>query len=84
VPENHISVTIVVSGEDLEIETNTHQPLRELVRRALNESGNQGQDPNDWVLRTAAGPVSLDLTVGGAGIHSGAKLYLSPQVGEGG
>jgi hypothetical protein len=84
VADNHITVIIVVSGEELKVQTNSHQPVRELVHKALNESGNHGQSPDNWVIRTDAGPVSLDLTVGAAGLHDGVKLYLSPKTGEGG
>jgi hypothetical protein len=81
---NQIEVTVVVSGQGVPVKANTHQPVQELVRHALNESGNQGQDPNEWVLKAGAGPIDQSQTVGEAGIANGQTLYLSPKVSEGG
>jgi hypothetical protein len=83
--DNRISLIVVVSGEDVPIPVNTHQKLREVMHKALNESGNQGQPLENWTLKSATGPLTdLDLTVAEAGLVDGAKLYLNPKAGEGG
>jgi Protein of Unknown function (DUF2604) len=80
-----IELTIVVSGQPERVHTNVHQKLAEVVREALNLSGNHGQPPSDWELRTADG-VLLDqsLTVGAAALTSGMTLFLNPHAGAGG
>lgn len=47
------ALTIVVNGQPVEIEANENAPLRSLVGRALELSGNVGQPPENWELRDA-------------------------------
>jgi hypothetical protein len=83
--DNQITVHVVVSGEDLFVQVNLHNGVDQLVRRALDESGNRGQDPSGWVLKTAAGtPIDQNQTVAQAGISGGEKLFLTPKQGAGG
>lgn len=85
VQDNQITVQVVVSGEDVFVQVNLHNQVEQLVRRALDESGNRGQDPSVWVLKTAAGtPIDQHQTIAHAGIRDGEKLYLTPQQGQGG
>ena len=83
--ENNIEVTVVVSGQPQQIEVNVHQTVEHLVHEALQKSGNHGQPPSDWELRTESGAL-LDqaLTIAEAGIHDGMTLFLSPKAGAGG
>jgi uncharacterized protein YqeY len=82
--KSNISVTVVVSGEDVIVTVNTHEHVRELVREALRESGNAGQPPENWVLQGDAGEIDQELTIAAAGIVDGARLSLTPDAGEGG
>ena len=82
---NNFSVQIVVSGQAVTVKVNEHQTLDHLVREALQESGNQGQSPDAWDLRTAAGAIlPLNQTVEQAVITAGVLLYLNPKTSSGG
>lgn len=82
---NRITVTVIVSGEDLSVSVNTHQKVAELVRKALQESGNEGQPIDNWVLKTEdAREIDFELRISESGITDGMKLYLNPKAGEGG
>lgn len=80
----NIDVPVIVSGEEVTVQVNPHVKVSELVRKALHESGNAGQQPSDWVLRSDAGTIGQDQTITEAGITAGMKLYLNPAAGEGG
>jgi hypothetical protein len=82
--DKSITVTVIVSGEEFAVATRANKKVRQLVREALEESGNEGQEPTAWVLRGDAGPIDQDLTVAEAGIADGAVLRLNPDAGEGG
>lgn len=85
-PSNqNIHVTVVVSGQPERLKVNVHQTLEHLVHEALQKSGNHGQAPSEWELRTEDGRL-LDqgATVSGAGIQDGMTLFLSPKAGAGG
>lgn len=83
--EENIDVTVVVSGQPQKLKVNVHQTVEHLVHEALQESGNQGQAPSEWELRTDDGRL-LDQggTIEGAGIQDGMTLFLSPKAGAGG
>ncbi len=80
-----IEIIVVVSGQPERIRAREHEKLEHLVHQALQRSGNHGQAPSEWELRTEDGRL-LDQahTVGAAGIHTGATLFLSPKAGAGG
>ena len=81
----NVEVTVVVSGQPERLKVNLHQTVEHLVREALQKSGNQGQDPSAWELRTEDGTL-LDqaATVQATGIQDGMTLFLSPKAGAGG
>lgn len=83
--EQNIDVIVVVSGQPERLRVNVHQTLEHLVHEALQKSGNQGQAPSEWELRTEDGSL-LDqaATVAAAGIPDGVTLFLSPRAGAGG
>lgn len=81
----NITLTVIVSGQPVSIMVNPHQKVEHLIREALNESGNKGQAPSEWELRTADGMLIDDgATIEDAGIVAGVTLYLSPKAGAGG
>jgi Protein of Unknown function (DUF2604) len=83
--ESHITVKVIVSGQPTSVTVNGHQKVEQLVREALNQTGNKGQPPADWELRTADGAlIEQNLTIETAGIVAGMTLYLSPRAGAGG
>lgn len=81
----NINVQVVVSGQPTSLKVNLHQTVEHLVKEALNESGNKGQPPADWELRTSDGAlINQALAIGAAGLLDGATLFLSPRAGAGG
>jgi len=82
---SEIEITIVVSGQPERLKANDHQRLEILVREALARSGNEGQPPSDWELRTEDGRLlDQEQTVAQAEIVKGQTLFLSPKAGGGG
>lgn len=83
--KNFIHMVIVVSGAPQHVRINIHETLEHAAREALRESGNPGQPPEEWELRTESGQLlSLVLTPGQAGVREGQTLFLSPKAGAGG
>jgi len=83
--EHEIEITVIVNGQPIAEHVNVKTILRELVKRALDKSGNSGQPVENWELRDAAGQVlDLSKTVEHYGIINGAKLFLNLKAGVGG
>jgi hypothetical protein len=84
-PDNQISLHIIIGGQTVVIEANINAPLRTVVPKALQASGNVGQPSDNWEVRDAAGNL-LDLAnkIEDLGIAEGATLSLSPKAGVGG
>jgi hypothetical protein len=83
--DRQIDLIVVVSGQPQPVRVNANQTVEHLVHEALKKSGNHGQPPESWELRTDAG-ASIDqaLRVGQAGLSDGMTLFLNPQAGVGG
>jgi hypothetical protein len=83
--KENIEVVVVISGQSERLKVNLHQTLEHLVHEALQKSGNQGQAPSEWELRTEDGSLlDQSSTAAAAGLHDGATLFLSPKAGAGG
>jgi len=81
----NINVHVVVSGQATTIKVNVNQTAEHLVKEALRESGNKGQPPSEWELRTSDGTlIDQSLKIQAAGIVDGATLFLNPRAGAGG
>jgi hypothetical protein len=84
-PKEEIDVVVVVSGQPERLRIRAHEKLEHLVREALRKSGNEGQPPSDWDLRTEDGRLlDQSMTVKAAQIQDGMTLFLSPKAGAGG
>jgi hypothetical protein len=82
---SEITVKVIVSGQPTSVTVHKHQKVEHLVREALNQTGNKGQPPADWELRTSDGAlIEQNLTIEAAGIVNGATLFLNPRAGAGG
>lgn len=80
-----IELVVVVSGQSERLKINLHQSLEQLVRKALEQSANQGQAPSEWELRTEDGQLlDQNQTAAAAGLDDGTTLFLSPKAGAGG
>ncbi|MFG2055060.1 DUF2604 domain-containing protein [Micromonospora sp. NPDC048930] len=83
--DNHLDLRIVVSGVEQQVRINNRESLGHAVREALRLSGNAGQPPEDWELRTEAGILlALDVRAEESGLSDGQILFLSPRAGAGG
>jgi len=84
-PNNFVDLVIVVSGAPEPVRINLHETLEHAVREALRLSGNAGQPPEDWELRTDNGQLlSLSQRPEEAHVTDGQTLFLSPKAGAGG
>lgn len=84
-PENEIDLAIVVNGQPTVVRANKNAPLRTVIARALEQTGNAGQPPDNWELRDAAGaPLSLDQKIADFGFPADIRLFLNLKAGVGG
>jgi len=80
-----IALTIVVNGVSVSVEANVNAPLHTVIPKALEESGNVGQPPENWELKDEGGAV-LDVTkkLEELGLTAGTTLFLSLKAGAAG
>lgn len=50
-----IQLTVIVNGQPTSVEANESAPLETIIPKALEQTGNTGQPPDNWELRDAAG-----------------------------
>lgn len=82
---NKINLEIIINGKPQTVEANLNAPLRTVVNRALAETNNSGQAPENWQLKLEDGTLlDLDRKVGSYGFVAGAMLFLSLRAGAGG
>lgn len=82
---NKINLTVVVNGQAFVVEGNLNAPLRTIIPRALEQSGNVGQPPENWELRDAQGTL-LDTgkKIGSFDFTPETRLFLNLKAGVGG
>lgn len=80
-----LDITVVVNGQPTVVEANPNAPLRTIIPRALEQTHNVGQPPEQWELRDAAGNL-LDLgkKVEDFGFPAEVTLFLNLKAGVGG
>lgn len=83
--KNKISITVVVNGQPTVVEANVNAPLRTIIPKALEQTGNLGQPPDKWELRDSVGEL-LDLNKKIEEFHFPANvtLFLNLIAGVGG
>lgn len=80
-----ITLTVVVNGSPTEVEGNANAPLKTVVVKALEQTGNVGQPPDNWELRDSAGnELDQDRKIGSFGFAAGVQLFLNLRAGVGG
>lgn len=79
------TLTIVVNGQPVEVEANENAPLKSVIGKALELSGNVGQPPENWELKDASGALlDLDKKIGEYNFPNDVKLFLSLKAGVAG
>jgi len=84
-PRNKNTLTVIVNGTPTEVEANENAPLKMIIPKALEQTGNTGQPPDQWELKDAQGNL-LDLgkKIGDYHFPDDVKLFLSLKAGVGG
>jgi len=83
--DNKIDIAIVVIGQPTVVSANKNAPLRTVIARALEQTGNAGQPPDNWELRDAAGaPLPLDQKIADFNFPDDLRLFLNLKAGVGG
>ena len=84
-PDKHVQLTVVVNGQPTQVEVNPNAPLNTVVGRALSQTNNEGQPPENWEFRDAAGaPVDGRSKVSELGLSDNDRVFLNLKAGIGG
>lgn len=80
-----VELIVVVNGQPTDVVANQEAPLLVVVEKALAQTGNTGQPPENWELRNAAG-VELDIHKKVEDYHFDphTQLFLNLKAGVGG
>lgn len=83
--DHHVRITVVVNGQPVVIEAEEKEKLAEVRRRALHETQNLAQPPENWEIKDEAGTV-LDPEKHVDEYHFGKEvtLFLSLKAGAAG
>ena len=82
---NQITLEVIVNGQPTEVEANLNAPLQTVIPKALEQTGNAGQPPENWELRDTAGvllPVETKIEDFNFPPHT--RLFLNLRAGVGG
>ena len=84
-PDNKIQLAVIVNGQATVVEANLNAPLGTIIPRALEQTGNTGQPPENWELRDAQGTL-LDTSqkIGSFHFPPDVQLFLNLKAGVGG
>ncbi|HYK95429.1 MAG TPA: DUF2604 domain-containing protein [Candidatus Dormibacteraeota bacterium] len=83
-PDPHIDLTVIVSGQPTTVRANPHAPLQTVVAKALEQTHNTGQPPENWELKYDGKVLDLSATIESFGFPAGANLFLTLKAGIGG
>ncbi len=82
---NQAELALVVNGQPALVKANLNAPLQTVIPRALEQTGNSGQPPENWELRDAAGALlDLDRKIGDFNFPPDVRLFLNLKAGVGG
>ena len=83
--KGHITITVVVGGNPVTVNTSENAPLHAVIGQALALSGNVGQNPDEWEIADKAGtPYDPNKTFDELGLKNSSTIYLSRKAGGGG
>lgn len=82
---HEFELTIVVNGQPTVVSVNPEAPLHTVIPKALEQTGNVGQPPENWELRDVSGTL-LDLTreISSYSFTNQTRLFLNLKAGIGG
>jgi hypothetical protein len=84
-PPNKIEILVVVNGQQAPIGANANSPLRSIVGKALQDTGNTGQGAENWELRDGNGTLlDLDAKIASFDFGPAVRLFLNLRAGIGG
>lgn len=82
---NQVELAVVVNGQATIVKANLNAPLHTVILRALEETGNSGQPPENWEFRDAGGALlDLDRKIGDFNFPPDVRLFLNLKAGVGG
>jgi hypothetical protein len=83
--DNKVQINVIVNGQPVVIEANKNSPLHTIIPKALHDTGNEGQPPENWELRDGAGTL-LDTSqkISSFNFPPTVQLFLSLKAGIGG
>ncbi len=84
-PDSKIQLAVVVNGQVTIVDANVNSPLHTIMPRALDQTGNTGQPPENWELRDAQGTL-LDTSkkISAFNFPIDTRLFLNLKAGVGG
>lgn len=84
-PDSKFQLAVVVNGQVTVVDANVNSPLHTIMPRALDQTGNTGQPPENWELRDAQGTL-LDTSKKISAFHfpPDTRLFLNLKAGVGG
>ena len=83
--DNKIDLAVVVNGQPALVGGNKNAPLHTVIARALEQTGNAGQPPENWELRDAGGALlPLDQKISEFNFPADVRLFLNLKAGVGG
>jgi hypothetical protein len=83
--ENKIALEVIVNGQSTSVEANLNAPLHTIIPKALEQTGNAGQPPENWELRDQNGVLlPLETKIEDFNFAAGTKLFLNLKAGVGG
>jgi hypothetical protein len=84
-PDNKVQLAVIVNGQPTVVDANVNTPLETIIPRALEQTGNTGQPPENWELRDAQGTL-LDTSkkIASFDFPPDVRLFLNLKAGVGG
>jgi hypothetical protein len=82
---NQISLRFVVNGEETTVEkVNINAPLKVAAEKALEQTNNKGRDLSEFQAKYNNNDINLSHKVEDFKFPTGATIYLSLKIGQGG
>ena len=80
-----LQLAVIVNGQPTVIEANPQAQLHSIIGRALEQTGNSGQPPENWEFRDAGGSLlDGDRKIEEFHFPPDVKLFLNLKAGVGG